>query len=49
MTTHPLITELQSLPDTWALVAVGNDKRPYQPEWQKNPLTKDQIIALTLP
>jgi len=43
MTTHPLITELDSLPAAWALVAVGNDKRPYQPEWQKNPLTKDQL------
>lgn len=45
MTTHPLITELDSLPAAWALVAVGNDKRPYQPEWQKNPLTKDQLKA----
>ena len=43
MTTHPLITELDSLPAAWALVAVGNDKRPYQPEWQKNPLTRDQL------
>jgi predicted P-loop ATPase len=45
MTTHPLITELDSLPAAWALVAVGNDKRPYQPEWQKNPLTRDQLKA----
>jgi predicted P-loop ATPase len=45
MTAHPLITELHRLPDAWALVAVGNDKRPYQPEWQKNPLTKDQLAA----
>jgi len=45
MITHPLITELDSLPAAWALVAVGNDKRPYQPEWQKNPLTKDQLKA----
>ena len=43
MTIHPLITELDSLPAAWALVAVGNDKRPYQPEWQKNPLTRDQL------
>jgi predicted P-loop ATPase len=43
MTTHPLITELDRLPAAWALVAVGNDKRPYQPEWQKNPLTRDQL------
>ena len=45
MTAHPLIAELQSLPDAWAFVAVGNDKRPYQSEWQKNPLTKDQLAA----
>ena len=45
MTTHPLITELDSLPAAWALVAVGNDKRPYQPEWQKNPLTREQLKA----
>jgi predicted P-loop ATPase len=45
MTTHPLITELDSLPAAWALVAVGNDKRPYQPEWQKNPLTRDQLAT----
>ena len=43
MTTHQLITELDRLPAAWALVAVGNDKRPYQPEWQKNPLTRDQL------
>ena len=45
MITHPLITELDSLPAAWALVAVGNDKRPYQPEWQKNPLTREQLKA----
>lgn len=39
------IDQLQAIPDTWALVAVGNDKRPYQPEWQKHPLTKPQIEA----
>jgi len=39
------IDQLQAIPDTWALVAVGNDKRPYQPEWQKHPLTKHQIEA----
>ena len=44
MSTHPLIHQLAQLPDHWALVAVGNDKRPYQPEWQKRPLTKDQLI-----
>ena len=35
-----IVDQLTALPDTWALVAVGNDKRPYQPEWQKHPLTK---------
>ena len=39
------IDQLHAIPDTWALVAVGNDKRPYQPEWQKHPLTKHQIEA----
>jgi predicted P-loop ATPase len=42
----PLLTDqLSSLPDHWGFVAVGNDKRPYQPEWQKHPLTKDQLTA----
>jgi predicted P-loop ATPase len=45
MITHPLITELDRLPAAWALVAVGNDKRPYQPQWQKNPLTRDQLAT----
>ena len=40
-----LIERLQALPNDWALVAVGNNKRPYQPEWQKNPLTKAQVAA----
>lgn len=38
-----LADQLAQLPDSWAYVAVGNDKRPYQPEWQKNPLTKHQL------
>jgi hypothetical protein len=40
-----LLEQLQALPDDWALVAVGNNKRPYQPEWQHNPLTKKQVAA----
>ena len=40
-----IVDQLSSIPDSWALVAVGNDKRPYQPEWQKNPLTKRQVEA----
>ena len=45
MTAHPLLAQLEQLPDEWGLVAVGNDKRPYQPEWQKHPLSKEQLIA----
>ena len=41
----PIVDQLCAIPDTWALVAVGNDKRPYQPEWQKHPLTKRQVEA----
>ena len=37
--------QLTDIPDDWALVAVGNDKRPYMPQWQKNPLTKCQVQA----
>ena len=40
-----IVDQLSSIPDSWALVAVGNDKRPYQPEWQKNPLSKRQVEA----
>lgn len=37
--------QLASLPDDWGYVAVGQGKRPYQPGWQKNPLTKQQLAA----
>jgi hypothetical protein len=40
-----LLDQLQALPDDWALVAVGNNKRPYQLNWQNSPLTKDQAAA----
>lgn len=40
-----LLDELQALPDDWGLVAVGSNKRPYQPEWQKKPLNKAQVAA----
>ena len=40
-----LLDQLQALPDSWPLVAVDNRKRPYQPTWQANPLTKDQVAA----
>jgi predicted P-loop ATPase len=45
MTGHPLLAQLEQLPSSWALVAVGNDKRPYQPEWQKNPIQREQLAA----
>ncbi|MEB3319678.1 MAG: VapE domain-containing protein [Cyanobium sp.] len=45
MTTHPLVAQLDQLPDSWGFVAVGQGKRPYQPEWQKNPLTREQLAA----
>lgn len=40
-----LLDQLASLPTDWGFVAVGHGKRPYQPEWQKNPLNKDQLTA----
>ena len=40
-----LLNELQELPASWALVAVDGAKRPYQANWQANPLTKDQAAA----
>ena len=40
-----LLDHLSALPDSWAFVAVGKDKRPYQPSWQKQPLTKPQLAA----
>lgn len=45
MTTHPLLSSLEQLPSSWALVAVGNDKRPYQPEWQKHPISREHLSA----
>jgi predicted P-loop ATPase len=40
-----LLKQLANIPDHWALVAVGNDKRPYQPEWQKNPISRVDLTA----
>lgn len=40
-----LLDQLSLLPDDWGYVAVGYGKRPYQPEWQKNPLIKEQLTA----
>ncbi len=40
-----LLEQLANIPDHWALVAVGNDKRPYQPEWQKHPISRIDLTA----
>ena len=40
-----LLEQLQEIPVDWGLVAVGKDKRPYQDDWQRNPLTHDQVAA----
>ena len=40
-----LLHQLANIPDHWALVAVGNDKRPYQPEWQKHPISRADLTA----
>ena len=40
-----LLDQLQELPDSWGLVAVDGNKRPYQPHWQANPLTKEHAAA----
>jgi len=40
-----LMQQLQGLPDDWALVAVGNNKRPYQADWPNNPLDKAAAAA----
>lgn len=45
MSPQSLLAQLEHLPSHWALVAVGNDKRPYQPEWQKNPISRTDLAA----
>lgn len=40
-----LLDQLQELPASWGLVAVDGSKRPYQQNWQANPLTKEQAAA----
>jgi predicted P-loop ATPase len=40
-----LIDQLNALPPEWGFVAVGHAKRPYQPKWQDNPLTQQQLTA----
>lgn len=43
MTTHPLLDQLDQLPDSWGFVAVGQNKRAYQPDWPNKPLTKPKL------
>ncbi|MBW4550511.1 MAG: bifunctional DNA primase/polymerase [Aphanocapsa sp. GSE-SYN-MK-11-07L] len=38
-----LLEQLAALPETLALVAVGANKAPYHPNWQRSPLNKAQI------
>lgn len=40
-----LLEQLEELPDSWGLVAVGGNKDAYQDDWQHNPLTKAQAAA----
>jgi len=40
-----LIEQLHTLPSEWGYVAVGHNKRPYQAQWQDNPLTQQQLTA----
>ena len=40
-----LIQELARLPDSWGFVAVDGQKRPYQAQWQKHPLSKAELAA----
>ena len=38
--------ELLGLPKHWGFVAVQN-KRPYQNDWQNNPLTRSQLFKVS--
>jgi hypothetical protein len=40
-----LLEALQELPDSWGLVAVDGNKRPYQPQWQAKPLSKAEAAT----
>lgn len=40
-----LLDQLQELPDSWGLVVCDDNKRPYQANWQNNPLSKSQAAA----
>lgn len=43
MTSASLLGQISALPDQLALVAVGGNKAPYLPNWQKTPLSKGQL------
>ncbi len=43
MTSASLLGPISALPDNLALVAVGGNKAPYLPNWQKTPLSKGQL------
>ena len=43
--TAELLQQLEALPDHWAFVAVGLNKRAYQDAWADNPLSKAQMAA----
>ena len=38
-----ILEQLADLPKEWAYVAV-KDKRPYQRDWQNNPLNRSQLF-----
>ena len=40
-----LLRQLQQLPDGWGLVAVAANKRAYQDDWQRTPLTREQVAV----
>ncbi len=37
--------QITCLPHDWGYVAVDGSKRPYQKDWQKNPLSRSQLFA----
>lgn len=45
MTSASLLGQISALPDQLALVAVGGNKAPYLPHWQKTPLSKVHLQA----
>ena len=37
--------QITRLPADWGYVAVDGNKRPYQKDWQKKPLSRSQLFA----